>query len=288
MNDMDWRIIKVLYEQGSMTKAANELFVTQSTITKRLRAMEEEWNVKLVERNSKGVVFTEDGRYLVKKATIILDFYSEIKLHFQDNRSGKQLLRLGVPNSYARLHFPKLMNRYVIEKNNLQFKTVPNPSDLIIKQLLDETIDIGIVCGDYPYAGEKFKLFKEDLYLMMPIDCTIGEIDHMPLIEYHMNPIVKGTIEQWWKYHFGNAPREEHQVPYAEIAIEMVENGLGVCCMFGDAWRMDETKVQLIPLYSDEGEPISRNVWMMVPHYNFEKKEIMNFVEFAQKYYQVD
>lgn len=288
MKDIDWMILKILYEQRSMTRAANVLYVTQSAITKRLRAIEEEWGVTVVERSSKGVSFTEEGKYLMKRAVIMLDFYEEIRQHFKKDENQKQMMKIGVPNSYARLHFPKLMNRYIMEINKLQFKTVPNSSDVIIKQLLDDTIDIGIVCGDYPYAGRKFKIFKEDLFLILPINRMLNELDHMPMIEYYMNPIVKATIEQWWKYHFGNAPREEHWVPYAEIAIEMVENGLGVCCMFGDAWRIDESKVQRIPLYMDSGEPISRNVWMMVPEYSFRKDEIVKFVKFAQNFYKID
>ena len=84
MKDIDWKILTVLYEKRSMTKAAETLYMTQSALTKRIKAMEAEWNIEIVRRSSKGVEFTEDGHYLVKKANIILDFLQEIEEHFSE------------------------------------------------------------------------------------------------------------------------------------------------------------------------------------------------------------
>lgn len=42
MKEIDWKILVVLYEKKSMTKAAEALYMTQSALTKRVRAIEEE------------------------------------------------------------------------------------------------------------------------------------------------------------------------------------------------------------------------------------------------------
>lgn len=81
MKDIDWKILAVLAEKRSITKAADSLYMTQSALTKRLKSIESEWNVEIVKRSSQGVTFTEEGRYLVKKANIILDFLQEIRDH---------------------------------------------------------------------------------------------------------------------------------------------------------------------------------------------------------------
>ena len=104
MKDIDWKILMVLYEKRSMTKAAEVLYTTQSALTKRIKAMETEWNIEIVRRSSQGVTFTEDGHYLVKKASIMLDFMKEIEEHFAEKKASREFLRLGVPNSFARLH----------------------------------------------------------------------------------------------------------------------------------------------------------------------------------------
>ena len=288
MKDLDWRILKVLYEKQSITQAAEVLFVTQSALTKRPRTIENEWGIEIVKRTSKGVIFTEDGKYLAKKAVIMLDFLEEIAVHYAEKDDSKELVRIGVPNSFARLHMPKLMKGYMKEIDKLQFKTVSNSSDIILKQLIDETIDMGIVCGDYNFLGEKVCLFDEELFMVTPKGVRLEEVEHLPLIESYLNPLVKSTVDQWWRRRFWGKPHEIHSVPYSEIAIEMVENGLGVCFVFGDSWRFNSSKVEMIPIYDDAGRQISRSVWMMLTDQCFHSQNTMDFVRYVEKYYQVN
>ena len=131
MKNIDWKILKVLYEKRSITKAADALFMTQSALTKRLQSIESEWGRQLVERTSRGVTFTEDGKYLVQKANIMLDFLQEIGDHFADRHTKMESLKLGVPNSFAKRHLPKLLAAYQKSGANLYIKTISNSSDVI-------------------------------------------------------------------------------------------------------------------------------------------------------------
>ncbi|WP_367566160.1 LysR family transcriptional regulator [Lacrimispora sp.] len=288
MDNLDWKILTVLYETKSITKAAEMLYMSQSSLTKRLMSMEKEWETDIVRRSSKGVIFTEQGKYLVGRARIVLDIINETKVHFNSEVLEKELLAIGVPNSYARLHFPKLLKAYMKEYNQLQFQTVPNSSDVIMKQLIDGTIDIGIICGDYHFVGEHIVLFHEDLYVVAPHGITLDEIEQLPLIESYFNPMVKSTVEQWWKQYFGSLPHEAHKFPYADIAIEMVEHGLGITFLFGDRWSCNQDKVQMIPILDREGVPISRNVSMMISDRCFKSVAISDFVTFTENFYQIN
>lgn len=288
MKNIDWRILKVLYEKRSITKAAEVLFMTQSALTKRLKAIEEEWGRQLVRRTSKGVLFTDDGKYLVQKANIMLDFLQEIEDHFAVRQSKTEYLKLGVPNSFAKLHLPRLLGRYQETGGTLQIKTISNSSDVILKDLVDDVIDIGIVCGDFPYLGDQICLFEEELYIVAPKGATIDDIETMPLIETFYNPMVRMIINQWWKGQFGSSPHEKQQVPYFDIAIEMAENGLGICFVFGSGWKIDENRLQLIPAYDLDGKPVSRKVSMLVSDRCYKSADISDFVRFVEEYYEVN
>ncbi len=288
MKNTDWKILTVLYDTCSMTKAADVLYMTQSALTKRVRAMETEWGVEIVKRSSQGVCFTENGTYLVKKARIITDFMREIEEHFADSKSTKTLLRVGVPNSFSRIHLPQLLKHYQMTADDLEFRFVPNNSDTIIQQLTSRTIDIGIVCGEYPFIGEKVCLLAEQMYMVTPKGMKFEEIEEQPLIESCFNSVVKLMVNQWWQSHFGVLPQSTHKVPYADIAIEMVEQGLGVTFVFGAGWKVDETRLQKLPVYDSNGEVVSRNVWMMINDGCMQKESIMDFISFVEKYYHVN
>lgn len=183
---------------------------------------------------------------------------------------------------------PKLLKGYVDDYDKIQFKTIPNSSDIIMQKLMDGTIDMGIVCGDYPYIGDKIHLFEEGLYVAAPMGTKLDDVGQMPLIESYLNPMVKLLTDQWWKRQFGNMPHSAHFVPYADIAIEMVENGLGVCFLFGSDWKLNMEELQLIPIYDKENHQVSRSVWLMVSERCFRSQDMMDFVTFVKQYYQVN
>ena len=288
MKNIDWMILKVLYEKRSMTQAAEVLYMTQPALTKRIKSIEAEWGIEVVKRSSKGVTFTEEGKYLVKKSSIMIDFLNEIQEHFADRRTSKELLKIGIPNSFSRLHLPALLKAYKDQYDHLQIKTIANSSDVLIRNLTDGTVDIAIICGDYPYIGEKTCLLEEKLFAIAPKEMKLEELGDQPLIESFLNPMVKLTVDQWWRSQFGSMPHEAHHVPYTDIAIEMVEKGLGITFAFGDTWNIDEEKLRFIPIYSRDEQQVSRKVWMMLSEKCYKSEDVMDFVTFVEKYYHVN
>lgn len=288
MKNLDWQILSTLYVKKSITKTAEALYLTQPALTKRIKAIEQEWQVKVVIRTSKGVVFTEEGKYLAKKADIMLDFLDEIRTHFSSGRQSQELLRIGVPNSFARLHMPMLVSSYIKEHDKIQFKTTPNSSDILIQQLCDGSLDIAIVCGDYTYLGEKICLMEEALYMVTPKGMRLDDAEGLPLIESFLNPVVKKLIDQWWRQHFGSLPHGSHAVPFFDIAIEMVDKGLGVCFVFGSDWQINEERLQMIPILDRHQQQLTRRVWMMIDERCFKNQDIMDFVTYVEKYYHLD
>ncbi len=287
MKNIDWKILIALYEKKSMSKAADELYMTQSALTKRVKAIEDEWGIEVVKRNSQGVIFTDDGKYLLKKAEIMIDFFNEIEHHFH-GKAKKDLLKIGVPNSFARIHMPQLLMGYLKKYNNLQIQTVPNTSDNIIQQLTGGSLDIGIICGDYPYIGEKICLMNEEMYMVTPKGMRFEEIPQHTLIESNYNPLVKLMVNQWWQNHFGEIPQGNYSVPHTDIAIEMVESGIGVTFVFGSEWKINEEKLQMLPVYDTKGNVVSRNVWLMMADRCFRSESIMEFITYVEEYYQVN
>src|SRR6476469_8973744 len=57
----------------SFTKAAAELFVTQSAVSRQIKALEDNLGLKLFERRPRSLTLTEDGQSLYRIATDVLD-----------------------------------------------------------------------------------------------------------------------------------------------------------------------------------------------------------------------
>jgi DNA-binding transcriptional LysR family regulator len=68
--------------------AAERLFITQSTVSRRIAALESELNVKLFERNASGVSLTEAGKACVSDAREIVRKYEDMREKTQRYHSG--------------------------------------------------------------------------------------------------------------------------------------------------------------------------------------------------------
>lgn len=67
----------------------------------------------------------------------MLDFLKEIDTHFSENHTTKELVKIGVPNAFARLHMSQLFKEYMTRYNKIQIKTVSDSSDTIMHKLMD-------------------------------------------------------------------------------------------------------------------------------------------------------
>ena len=84
MKDTDWEILYRLYETPNMTKVADMLYISQPSLTKRVKSMEKDFGVKIINRTSRGVKFTPEGEYLAKRAKEYMEFTSELPKNYSD------------------------------------------------------------------------------------------------------------------------------------------------------------------------------------------------------------
>ena len=69
-------------EVGSMNRAAEDLFITQPTLTKAIKELENELGISLFVRSGKGMTLTPDGRDFIVYAKQISQQYDILKDHF--------------------------------------------------------------------------------------------------------------------------------------------------------------------------------------------------------------
>ena len=118
MEERDWQIIKTLYEQKNITKTARVLYMSQPTLTARIKQIEESLGTKLLYRGNKGITFTETGEYTVKFAEHILGEMQELRetiTNMQEDVAGT--LRIAAPSILARYFLPKLLGRFPEQLN---------------------------------------------------------------------------------------------------------------------------------------------------------------------------
>lgn len=125
MEERDWQIIKTLYEQKNITKTARVLYMSQPTLTARIKQIEESLGTKLLYRGNKGITFTETGEYTVKFAEHILGEMQELRetiTNMQEDVAGT--LRIAAPSILPDIFCQSCWvdSRICIPKRNLMYR----------------------------------------------------------------------------------------------------------------------------------------------------------------------
>jgi DNA-binding transcriptional LysR family regulator len=136
--------VKVV-ETGSFSKTAEELNITQSAISHRIKFLEDEYNCSLIDRSSQPFKPTECGRILVEKARRILLIEQEITRELKKHRE-KTTLKVCATATYGAFYLPKVVNRFLRQTP----ETVGLNSILLtpaeaITGLLNSAYDIGVI-----------------------------------------------------------------------------------------------------------------------------------------------
>lgn len=159
--------LSVVYNQ-SITKAANELFLSQSTVSSRLQQLETELGVKLIERKKgiRNIELTARGRAFLPVAQRYQQLDHEIAF-FQSNEFSHSLT-IACPDSLNAFLFPPLYQQLINADShfNLTIRTQHSPE---IYSMVDRyEADIGFVFHQSRYSNIVTELaVKEKMVLLV-------------------------------------------------------------------------------------------------------------------------
>ncbi len=143
---------------GSITKAAQKLFISQPYLSRIIKEIEEEINVIIFIRTSQGVILTPQGKEFVSYAKAMMKEYRNIVglSNKQEDMSNRFFLTT-VRSSLVMESFIKLMGEYEGE-DNLRFTIKETESEKPIHDVHYLNADLGIL---YIWSNEKTILMEE-------------------------------------------------------------------------------------------------------------------------------
>lgn len=137
-------IIKVA-ELGSITKAANELYISQPSLTKAISNIEKNYNIKIFERNATGVSVTLQGKYFLHYAKNVVQTANSLEEVFQNHTYINQSKLLIATQEFD--FIPKvLLNMYNNHRDSaLEFELYQSHRSNVIKAIQKGNCNIGLL-----------------------------------------------------------------------------------------------------------------------------------------------
>ncbi|MCM6777443.1 LysR substrate-binding domain-containing protein [Nocardia sp. CDC159] len=133
-------------EEGSVTRAADRLHVTQPPLTAQIKRLEQELDVRLFVRHRRGVDLTDAGRELLGKARRILSDIAEVTesvRHIGDGRAGRLALSFDSETGWGVV--PGLLARYRRERPHVVLDYAEELGTAVLDAVRLRRSEIGIV-----------------------------------------------------------------------------------------------------------------------------------------------
>jgi DNA-binding transcriptional LysR family regulator len=146
---MDINLFKTLIavaKNKSVTKAGEEVFLTQPAVTKQIRALEETYGTKLFKRKKNQFVLTQEGETVLQYAYRLVNTYEE-SINAINERRGKIMgtLRMGANLTLGIYVLPRLIKLFRDIYPELKIEMILDNTDRIIRAVKRNDVNFGFI-----------------------------------------------------------------------------------------------------------------------------------------------
>src|SRR3954471_11983048 len=142
----DLRLVVAIADFGSLTRAGNQLHLTQSALSHQLTDLESQLGVRLFERCGKRMEPTAAGERLIARARVALQQLREMEHEVKQVASGREAVVRVATECYTCYHWlPPVVKAFGERFLKVEIQLVPGATNRPIRALLAGKIDLCIV-----------------------------------------------------------------------------------------------------------------------------------------------
>jgi len=164
-------LFKLVVENGSFTKAAAIVGVTQSAITRQIQGMESKLGVDLLERTTRSVRPTLAGQFLYSEAGRLSANVDQTLQKLREEFAGaRKQVRVGVSQTIGLAYLPGFFHAALKQTPQIYCQVSHQPSNEILLALEANEIDVGVICQPkrLPRTLRVTHKFADAFTLIMP------------------------------------------------------------------------------------------------------------------------
>jgi len=161
--DFRLQVFHTVAKRLNFTRAAEELFISQPAVTRHIQELEQQFKVKLFERNGTRIRLTEAGGRLLQHTEELFAIYRNIEFDMSSltrRQSGR--LYLGGSMTTAPYIIPPILARFHGRYPDVEVSLITGNTQQIEQALEQQEIDLGIVEGHSRHSSISYTEFMKD------------------------------------------------------------------------------------------------------------------------------
>jgi len=254
----DLKAFMAVVEHGSFTKAANESFVSQPSLSKSIKKLEETLRVELLNRSTRHVELTDAGSIVYKQGQKIMGSVMELHILLDDLLNIQTgAIKLGIPPLIGTLFFPDIARNFHMQYPKVRLELVERGAKMIGTLVENGEVDIGIVVlptderkfSVHPFVEDQFFVFINDSHpLALKKYIQLEDLKNETFIifteEFTLHDYVINTCNT-----AGFTPIIGYKSSQWDLIVELVSSNLGITLLpYSIAAKQTNNNVKIIPL----------------------------------------
>lgn len=241
----------------NITKASEQLHVSQSSVSVAIKDMEAELNVNLFNRSGKKVVLTKEGAYAYEKIESLLQSITDVTNDLKQLSNTFSSVSLGVPTQVGSYLLPAILRDFETAHSNISLEIKELGTYHSLKLLEQDELDLTL----YTQPKEKQlhtmqceKLFESQAYLYAHKDhplascqsVTFAEISQHPLALLDASYLITSLVEKGFAEE-GLTPNISLHTSHLLTLKNMIQNNLAASVLLQNNLSQ-ESDIVVIPL----------------------------------------
>jgi len=234
------KLIKEVYEKGTLAAASEALFLTPGALSQQLKEAENQAGTRIFNRLNKKMVPTKAGTHIYETALIVLKELEKLDNQVKGLISGEKGSILLSTECYTSYHWlPSVLSKYKIDFENIDVKIVFEATHKPIQKLLQGQIDLAITSDPLPNDHVEYhELFEDEMVAIVNKEHPWASRQYVKAKDFenetliiHSEPLETVTIYQKLLKPANVQPGSLTILPLTEASIELVKADMGIMVM---------------------------------------------------------
>ncbi len=237
---MNLRFVEAFYWVAtlkSVTRAAEKLFLTQSAMSSRIAALEEELGVLLLDRRDKQFRLTTAGTRFLVYAQRLLELQREAKAEMGSGEALAVSLRIGAIESVLHSWLIPWMEQLRTEHPSLELELSVETTPILLEQMRRGTLDLAFAAQPTVSDGVRARalpsmemVFVGSASLHRRRRYTLAELAELELLTFQRGSLPHVALLDLFRA-ARVEPRRVHTISSVSAMLQMAQGGFGVATL---------------------------------------------------------
>ena len=255
-----YRVFQEVAKMGNISAAAQNLYISQSAVSQSIKQLEEQLQVRLFSRSTRGVMLTSEGRTLLEYVTRALGLIQNGEEKLAQSR---QLLTgeliIGASDTVTKTYLVSRLEAFHKAYPDIRIRILNGTSRMVLDYLRGGQVDIAFASEeqDAEVYCVRHCVDTHTIFVAAPdYDCdfdhpyTVQEIAEFPLIMLERKASSRLYVERYFQEH-GVTIQPEIELGSHNLLVALARIGLGVACVTEEFSLSGLGRGVILPLKTD-------------------------------------